>query len=118
MKKFNYKVKDNVLTTLKPDGKSSQVSLPWPIVQIVKISDVLIIRVEPKPGISFNENVYCVDHDGKILWQVKKREYVYEDSPYTGMTTIDDHVKLLNWDGFELVVEPITGKELSAEYGK
>ena len=118
MIKNNYKVKDKVLNTVNSSGKSFQITLPWPIVQVIDFSDVLITRVEPKAGVIFNENVYGVDFSGNVLWQVKKRKYVYEDSPYTGMTAVGDQVKLLNWDGLELMVEPRTGKEISKKYGR
>lgn len=118
MIKTNYQVKDRVLITVNSNGKSSQITLPWPIVQVIEFSDVLITRVEPQAGVVFNENVYGVDFSGNVLWQVKKRKYVYEDSPYTGMAAVGDQVKLLNWDGLELLVEPTTGKEISSKYGR
>ncbi|WP_375055094.1 hypothetical protein [Zobellella sp. DQSA1] len=106
---------NNVLK-IKPSGTS--VSFQWPIAQVVSFSDILVVRIEPDPGSCFNENVFGVNKDGSIVWTIEKIKHVYDDSPYTSIVAKDDNIKLFNWDGDELLVEPKSGRIISIGYGK
>jgi hypothetical protein len=72
----------------------------------------------PEINASSNENVFGVDSNADILWQIQPRKYIYEDSPYTNITKKDNFVKLSNWDGTDLIVAPSTGKIIKESYGK
>lgn len=118
MNDINYKLAGATISIKKPDGSTSDCTLPWPIVQVLEFPGILVLRIEPPAGIQFNENVFGIRPDATVEWQVSKREYVYDDSPYTGMIRDEGNVKLMNWDGFELLVNPRTGEELLQQYGK
>lgn len=111
----DYLVINNVL---KIKASGAEVLFQWPIKDVLKFDDVFVVLVEPGVGECFNENVYGVKKDGAIIWVIKKRKHVYDDSPYTKILAEDDRVKLFNWDGEELLVEPSTGKVISVGYGK
>ena len=110
-----YAIKNNVLQ-IKSSG--IDVSFQWPIAEVTTFNDILVVRVEPDPGACFNENVFGVLINGDISWVIEKRNHVYDDSPYTSIIANDDKVKLFNWDGDELIVEPSNGKIISVGYGK
>ena len=93
-------------------------SFPLPIGEVLPTAGVFVVRLELPSGTIHNENVYGVDANGTVSWQVRPREHVYDDSPYTGMVMCDNHVKLLNWDGLELLVDPVSGKEVGESYGR
>jgi hypothetical protein len=80
------------------------------------IATVIIALLEIPTGAKFNENVYGIDLTGNVLWQVPKKRYVYEDSPYTDIVRDGDNVVLFNWDGLQLTVEPKAGGVLREDY--
>ncbi|AMQ89738.1 MULTISPECIES: hypothetical protein [Marinobacter] len=112
---INYSATKNVLK-IKPSG--IEVPFQWPIAEVVVFDAILVVRIEPDPGAYFNENVFGVREDGSIAWVIEKRKHVYDDSPYTSIVAKDDNVKLFNWDGDELLVEPKSGKVISVGFGK
>ncbi|MEQ8906789.1 hypothetical protein [Ekhidna sp.] len=74
-----------------------------------------MLRIPPKSY--FNENVFGLDKDG-IIWQVEKLQYNHDDSPFVSIFDEDDKVRLQNWDGTQLIVEPSTGKVLDQKWFK
>lgn len=111
---IEYSSKDNVLRV------TSGVDVPfkWPIGDVIAFENVLVVRIEPDPGAGIDENVFGVGRDGSIAWTIEKRKHVYDDSPYTSIIAKDGKVKLFNWDGDELLVEPESGNIISVGYGK
>ncbi len=63
-------------------------------------------------------NVYCVDLEGNILWQVPEVKLVPQDSSYVKIMKNNKNVILTNWDGTRLTIEPQTGKILDQKSGK
>ena len=90
----------------------------FPIRQLLKFNHCFIVRLEPDIGHIYNENVFGISNEGKILWQIEPLPHVYEDSPYTGLGQIGDLAQLFNWDGTDLVIEPYTGRIISKRYSK
>lgn len=111
----SYSVSGNVLRLI---GTGADVTFPWPIGDVLEFDGVFVVRLEPDPGSCFNENVFGVAPDGSILWTIERRKHVYDDSPYSGALKKDGHVKLFNWDGDELVVDPRDGTVIAEGYGK
>ena len=95
-----------------------RIKFPHPIAEVLEFQNIAIVMLAPKLKSAFNENVYGVDYKGNILWQIQQRKYVYEDSPYTGIIREGENVRLFNWDGAELIVDPSTGRILNEEYRK
>jgi hypothetical protein len=96
----------------------SEVHFKWPITQVLPFNDVLVVRIEPDPGMCFNENVFGVGPGGTIAWTIGERRHVYEDSPYMYISAIGDNVLISNWDGEELLVDPASGAVLAVRQGK
>lgn len=111
----DYKVDANIFR-LRPSGK--EVTFNWPIAEVIAFNDVFIVRVDPEPDARFNENVYGIGPDGKVIWQIARQKHVYADSPYTKILAEDAGVVLFNWDGDELLVDPINGQILRTNQGK
>ncbi len=118
MTDFSYKVVDGNLRVLGTDRVERPCALPWPVAQVIQFDRTLVVRVETQPGTVFNENVFGVLEDGRIAWQVARRVLVYDDSPYMNLVRCEGKVKLMNWDGTELLADPDAGVEISVEYGK
>jgi hypothetical protein len=94
------------------------ISFPFPVVQAVDYPSLTVVRLDTPPGSAFNENVFGVNDQGAVLWQVPKRKHVYADSPYTGMQRQGDNAVLSNWDGLEVTVEAATGAVIREDYGR
>lgn len=105
-------IKDEKL--ILDSGKT--VTFDYLIADIVAFDDAVVVRLNSPSDKHFNENVFGVSYDGKILWQIEKKEHVYDESPYTYIGQRDDNVILFNFDGLELTVEPATGKILKEEH--
>jgi len=111
----NIRIDGNALVLL---SSGLRVGFLWPIDKVLEFENAYIVRISPEPGSCFNENVFGVALDGKLLWQIEARKHVYADSCYTEILKSDDKAKLFNWDGDELIVEPLTGKILNVRYSK
>lgn len=118
MCKVRYKIKGTSLELTSSSGKSTTVGLQWPVKEVLVFGTVFVVRTEPQPGAHDNENVHGVSEDGGIVWTVPKRKYIYADSPFTGIVEEKGTVKLLNWDGTEISVDPQTGTIIQESYGK
>ncbi len=118
MNKLRYRTENCSLYLVSLSGEEIRVDFPYPVADVVCFGDQLIVSVEPEPGVIFNENVFAIDANGAIRWQVAKRRYVCEDSPYTGMVFESEVLKLYGWDGVSVVVDPGTGQILSERFTK
>ena len=94
-------------------------SSQFPIAQIIAFDESIVVRVEAPLGTkSQNENVFGISWDGEELWQVPHDTYVYEDSPFTNLSYEAGMVKLTNWDGTNLLLDPTSGKIISKNFSK
>ncbi len=74
----------------------------------------------------FNENVFMFDAQGNFLWQINKaiidkyktskiEPFVYAEFEQDGS---DYQLRLWNWGGWKVSLDPKTGEELSYEFTK
>jgi len=115
---MKYEIDGSRLLVSQSDGSAKEVSFKWPIAQVLETRSVLVVRVEPKPKARDNRNVFGIALNARILWQVVQQQHIYDDSPYTGMSIVDEGVLLSNWDGTDLVVDTTTGEVISQSQGK
>ncbi|HEY2650186.1 MAG TPA: hypothetical protein VGI38_13400 [Puia sp.] len=67
----------------------------------------------------YNENVFGVSLDGKrIIWQIAKRTYDFEECPFTYIRIFNDELVLVNWCSIYFTVNPSTGEILNEGYSK
>ena len=118
MKNVSYHFRRNGLFIRSRGRPMRRVDFAWPIAEVIAFAEILVVRIQPKPGAKDNQNVFGVRSDGEIAWQVPHRQFIYDDSPFTGMMRTGTNVYLSNWDGTELIVDPSTGKVLHETYGK
>lgn len=95
-----------------------RVTFKYPILEEVEIGGVIIVCLEVPPNQKFNENVYGVDQEGTLLWQIKPVKHLYENSCYTGIANAEGRARLFNWDGMVYDVDPKTGEVVSSYFGK
>ena len=118
MRSLNYKFVDKCIQIESPENGVLKVNFKWPIAEVVQLGEYLIVRTSPEIGSCANQNVHAVDKSGKIVWTVSHRKHVYDDSPYTKILAVNGMLKLFNWDGLELTVDPSCWIEVTSAYGK
>ena len=109
---------ENNSLVINDGGNKKTVNFLSPIKQIEQFDEVIVVRIHPKLDMFLNENVFGVSYDGKILWQIEKLKYAYKNSPFIGMGREGGFIKLCNWDGTDLVVNPETGGIISKGWSK
>jgi hypothetical protein len=115
---IKFEILGTILKINADSREETQIEFRWPIAEVIQVDNFLVVRTDPNSGSCDNCNVFAVDVDGNIVWTVADRKYVYDDSPYTKIVVEGGKVKIFNWDGLTVEVEPSTWKEVSAIYGK
>ena len=82
------------------------------IAEAIDFDDLVVVRLGTEAQRS-NENVYGVDRQGNLLWQIPKRSHSSAHSPYVGIYRHGPHVEAFNWDGQNLIIHPRTGLVMS-----
>ncbi len=96
-----------------------QVPFQYPIAEMLNFPEVIVVRLEVPPRSRFNENIFGVGYDGKVLWQIVPQQHIREDSPYTGINyEPDNKAGCYNWDSTLYIIEPETGKVIDKQFLK
>lgn len=114
--KIHTKLSDDRKKIILKSGKT--VSFDYPVNDFLVFQKVIVVILDVPVQEKFNENVFAISDKGNILWQIEKRQLVYENSPYTGIESSGDNVILYNWDGLKLTVVAETGKIISQRFEK
>jgi len=115
---IDYRIENDFLIIVQPSKEEVKVKFKWPIAEVLRFDKMLVVRLRITPDACENENVFGVKPNGEIAWQVPKRKYMYEDSPFTGMGVKNDKVRITNWDGTVLILDPETGEVVGESYAK
>ena len=63
-------------------------------------SNKIFVLLESPPNSFHNENIYCIDEMGNIVWQVEEISHIYLDSPYDKIILDKGNIlKGYNYDG-------------------
>jgi hypothetical protein len=106
----------NNKVTISPSG--FVVEFASSVADVISFEHALVVRLDPSTEFKLNENVFGVNQNGKIAWTVTPRKYVYEHSPYVSIARQGNAVLASNWDGGELLIDPLTGRVLSEGYSR
>lgn len=111
---MNYSIRGKTLELRS--GKKAE--FQYRIHDAVEIDDVTIVCLEVPLNRRLNENVYALDGQGNLLWQVKPMNHVPENSPFIGVERAGQLARLFNWDGKVYDINPKTGDIVSSYWGK
>lgn len=96
-----------------------QIEFPYPIAEMLEFSEIIVVRFEVPPKSGLNENVFGVNYDGEVVWQIPQQIHVREDSPYTSINRENyNEVGCYNWDATLYIVNSMTGKVVGKEFLK
>jgi hypothetical protein len=99
-----------------PDGV--RVTFPFPVAEFIEFQSIVVVRLDVPIGKIFNENVFGVSACGDIVWQIKRRKYVYENCPYMNLLRSNSNIVAHNWDCLDLVLDPKTGTVIETVHSK
>jgi hypothetical protein len=91
---------------------SIHVDLPYDIKQVLEASNMLVVLLEIPKMASMTENVFGIDLDGVIVWQVENipETSIHPLLWYADMRKINEQtIRLFNWNGWAVDIDPATG---------
>jgi outer membrane protein assembly factor BamB len=94
--------------TIRLENKRTR-TFAFPIGDVIEIEGTLVICLKIPMRRKFNENVFAIDREGTLLWQVEPKPRHVANSPYVGLTRQGRRVRLHNFDGMIYDVDPKTG---------
>lgn len=80
-----------------------------PIHKVIDFDNYVVVLLDRDFYEGDNENVFCVEESGEVLWQVPKFEYSYDRSRFVDISKESQYVKLWNWDSSWIIIEPSSG---------
>jgi len=96
--------------------------MPWKVLKEIALNDgtkVVVVDVLGDKSIPLHEanhNIYKVDEQGRLLWQVRADPGIYERSPFTGLRLEGGKLIAYRWDGVEYVLDPATGQATPQDF--
>jgi hypothetical protein len=95
------------------------VTFKFEVAQFIQLDKLIIVRLKVPVDIIFNENVFGLNEEAKIIWQIEHKDFIHKNSPYTNIRLLDNgQIRLSNWDGTQLIVEPLTGDIIKEDWVK
>lgn len=94
------------------------IEFKYSIGKVQEFDNCITVMLDPPLNTVFNENIYGISFDGKVIWQVNKIEHVDIDSPYTGISKEGDFLSAYNWDGFNYLIDTKTGNIVDKQFVK
>lgn len=113
----DYKVEGNILIV-----NGQRVSFQYKIDNVKLCMGLYIVLLDIPMGVSFLNNIYAVDDNGNIVWQVQDPREVYPINghiEYVGTRiTDDDKIVATNFSGISYTVDPSNGKIIDKGFTK
>ncbi|MFT3715636.1 MAG: hypothetical protein QM774_06735 [Gordonia sp. (in: high G+C Gram-positive bacteria)] len=87
------------------------VELPYPAADLLHVGDLGIVRVAPPEGVVYNRNVFAVNGDGGLVWQIQESPHgTQDDKPYTAIWIgADGRLMAGSWNGVDYEVSLVDG---------
>ncbi|HEV2294497.1 MAG TPA: hypothetical protein VGR35_11630 [Tepidisphaeraceae bacterium] len=101
-----------------PSGMS--VRFDSPIAEAVQVADTIVVVLEPQKGVISNENVFGIDGEGRIKWQIARQPWGEGNlnNPYVGVQARGGEIQAFNWSDRVVFVDPRDGRVLRWEQNK
>ena len=85
------------------------VAFTFTIGDAIDFGNVVVVRLEIPRGTIFNENVYGIGPDGRIIWQIQPEYPPTWDGAWGGLEDRGGQAVLSNSESKILFVDPATG---------
>lgn len=91
----------------------------FPIKEFISLKHGIAILLHGDYYKNNNENIFFIDYEGKIVWQIPPIKYIYNTSPYVGLTKENEEsFWATNWDGTTILIDTLTGKIVRNEWAR
>lgn len=98
---------------------NSEIKLPFPVKKYLILNNIIIIMLGHPSNKVYNENIYALNEDGIVLWQIEPRDYLQTESRYVNIVNIGDgFIQANGWDSVIVKVNILNGKIISEEWVK
>ena len=92
---------------------NTHVEFKYPVVKVLSINQTIIVLLEPQRTNIYNDNIFGVNENCQIIWQVKERPYLNLEGykqPFMNIW-ITDNGKLMSGDsiGVDYSIDPSNG---------
>ncbi len=101
------------------NGKSIYI-FDYDIAEFIIYANKVLVRLDVLAKNSkLNENVYCLDMNGNIIWQMEQISRISQDSPIVDMR-LENHntLKVIDWSGEYFILDVNNGKIIDSGRGK
>ncbi|WP_143065263.1 hypothetical protein [Mucilaginibacter gossypiicola] len=80
----------------------------------------IIVLLDVSGNIRFNRNVYAIDFNGELLWQIERSENLdlIGYCPFISVEAQNPKLVSFNWCGFKFIIDPDTGKVIESIFTK
>lgn len=84
------------------------------------VFDMPVVLIESSENSPSYRNIFCVDKQGSILWQIDKEieNSIGIKTPYTSIYRENKQLKAYNRAGYEVVINPLNGKVSEIDFIK
>jgi hypothetical protein len=92
----------------------------FPIEKVVELGNLVFVVLQVLKT-KYNENVFSLNENGQVLWQIEKSKTINEISgecPYIDIEIRNGKLTLFNFCGFRFIVDPQTGKIVDETFTK
>lgn len=109
---MNFYFDKNILTI----GEKA-IEFPFKISHTEQFGEIILVITDYSES-DLNENVWGINRQGEIVWQIPAVSEVNYDgikypgitNPYTGVLKVDEKTaRLFNWEGGYFEIDPLTG---------
>jgi len=99
-------------------ASGSTVTFPLVIAQTISNENWLFVRLLVEPDQECNENIFCYENSGRLMWQIGEIPRVRPHSPYTGMELRDGVLIGYAWCGATGKFDLRTGKAIESWHSR
>ncbi len=110
----NIEFENNVLNI-----NNTRVEFIYEIRNVVEFNEKIFALIDSPPKSKFYRNIYCIDYNGKIIWQIDEPDYLQDhDRPFTGLWIDENELIAYNWTGVRHKINIESGKLDNGEFVK
>ena len=110
---MKYKISKNKL-----EIASQEIVFDYDIKTVLEKKDVLMVLLKVPAKFNYQRNIFGVNGEGEILWQVEAPSDFPEDLFVSLYKNENDEVEAYSWKGCENILDPKTGEILKQEFTK
>ena len=99
-------------------GNNKKICFNHEITKVISCDDLVVVLLNIPDGTKFNENIFGVDSEGRIKWQIEKILPDSDDSPYVDIRKLSDGLYAFNWSGIKTKIKLETGKVVYKQVSK